>query len=268
MLCKLVGAPCPNGRLSETPESEMRSSRLVGCRPLALLISAGASSSRMAMTTVLVLGLGLTACSASDPPAPSDGSRLARFEPGASGFSGTLLDPPLRRPDVVLRDTSGDRFDLDRRPPDEVTALFFGFTNCDDICPTTMADLAAARRALPTALRERFLVAFVTVDPRRDSPRRVRQWLDRYDQDFVGLMGGNRHSRRAERYLYAPVSHIERAPNSHPEHGTSKGRTPDYEVEHSGTVYIFGPDEQSLIYTGGTTPQQYADDLTRLLRAS
>lgn len=53
------------------------------------------------------------------------------------GFNGTLVDPPLRPAHVVLRDTHGARFDLGRPAPGKVTALFFGFTNCDDVYPSS-----------------------------------------------------------------------------------------------------------------------------------
>lgn len=220
---------------------------------------------RATVTGLLMLSLALAGCAPTSPPDVAE-APPALFEANDTGFNGTVLDPPLPRPDVALRDTQGDRFDLDERPADEVTVLFFGFTNCEDICPTTMADLAAARRALPAAVQDKVVVVVVTVDPHRDSPEVLRRWLDRFDQDFVGLIGGNRLSRRAERSLLAPVSRAKPGQASHHhEHGTAKAQTGDYEVEHGGTVYVFGPADQSLIYTGGTTPQQYTKDFTRLL---
>ncbi len=207
---------------------------------------------------------GAVACSASPPPVDPEPQRPAAVVIDGTGFHGTLVDPPLHRPPVVFATTDGQRFDLARRPSDEVTVLFFGFTHCNDVCPTTMADLAAARRSLHTRLQENLLVAFVTVDPARDNPEVLRHWLDRYDDDFVGLIGNDNTVRGAERALYAPISQLPR--------DTSREQTPSnadrhgYQVEHTGTVYVFAPRQRTLIYTGGTTPPQYTEDFIRLLR--
>ncbi len=218
----------------------------------------------------LALGLAasviLASCSKTGEINKQADSSPAILDPNQSDFNGNLVDPPLARPDLVLDDTEGQRFNVARSSSKDATALFFGFTNCDNVCPTTMADLAAARRALPHALASRFVVVFVTVDPQRDTPRLLRRWLDRYDTDFIGLIGGGKSTHRAERSLYAPVSHIGLASeHQNGDHQPQSPDNPDYEVAHTGTVYVFGPDGESLIYTGGTTPGQYTEDVTRLL---
>ena len=76
------------------------------------------------------------------------------------------------------------------RPAAQITALFLGDTHCPDVCPTTMADLAAAKRLLPTRITDRLKVVFVTEDPRRDTSSVLRAWLDGFDPTFVGLIGG------------------------------------------------------------------------------
>lgn len=184
------------------------------------------------------------------------------------GFNGTVVDPPLQAADVVLKDIDGARFDLARPAADQVTALFFGFTNCDDVCPTTMADLAAGRRSLPSALAESVTVVFVTVDPDRDTPAVLERWLGRFDPDFIGLRGPTLLVHQAERSLYAVESDTASAPagDRHTgDHAESTNDETGYEVSHSGTVYVFGPGKKSLIYTGGTTAQEYAEDFTGLL---
>lgn len=188
------------------------------------------------------------------------------------GFAGTVVtDPPLQPSDVVLRDTEHKPYHLAGASPEKVTVLYFGFTHCDDVCPTTMADLAAARRALPSSLAHRVQVVFVTVDPRRDTPRVLNHWLGRFDPDIVGLRGPTALVHQAERSLYADPSAIE--PPTGGDHRAGRGRgasstgAGDYEVSHSGSVYVFGPGETSLLYSGGTTVTQYARDFTRLLKA-
>lgn len=202
------------------------------------------------LVALLVLALAATACS----------TRRAGVDQTAAAsrdatFAGTVVDPPLSLPDVVLRDTQGKPYRLSDQRPGEITVLFLGFTHCADICPTTMADLAAARRVLPTAEQELVNVLFVTVDPRRDTASVLRGWLDRYDSDLVGLIGVQAQIQRVERSLYAPVSGV----GPHSKHGDS------YQVEHSATVYAFAPDGRSLIYTSSAKPHQYASDFAALL---
>jgi protein SCO1/2 len=205
-------------------------------------------------------------------------------EVDADEFRGTLVDPPLTPAPVTLRDTSGNRVRLDRLDrleevsPGGVTAVFFGFTNCHDICPTTMADLAAARRSLPAATAADVNLVFVTVDPQRDTPPVLRRWLDQFDPDIVGLRGPVERVHDAEDSLYASQSG-KSAPTSVPDDaGTEREHEPaeeghthpdgdpgGYGVDHSSVVYLFGPDGTTVIYTGGATPLDYAADLTRLL---
>ncbi|WNB84763.1 SCO family protein [Cellulomonas sp. ATA003] len=145
--------------------------------------------------------------------------------------------------------------------------VFFGYTHCPDLCPTTMADLAAARRQLPQEFRQKVVVAFVTEDPDRDSPAVLRDWLDAMDPEFVGLQGGNQDTAAALRELYLPESSIIPTPSApvvHPDDGHV--HPGDYGVDHPGVVYAFGP-EQTLFYTGGTRPQQYAEDFALLAGA-
>lgn len=171
----------------------------------------------------------------------------------AAGLTGTRIGDLVRRPDLVLPDTSRVPFDLRARPAAEVTALYFGYTNCRDVCPTTMADLASAVHRLLPAEQARTRVVFVSEDPQRDTPAVLRAWLDRFDHRFVGLGGGDERTRRALAELKAPATETSPGPGA-------AGAT----VEHTGSVYVFrGP--EVVVYTGGTTPAQYADDIRTLL---
>lgn len=161
--------------------------------------------SLLAFVGTLLAATVLTACGAE---APNDKERgaAAVVEEDDDGRSGTLVEPPLRLANVTLRDTDGKLTRLADFAPGKATALFFGFTNCDDVCPTAMADLATARRALPADLAERVAVVFVTVDPVRDIPAVLRTWLDQFDTDSVGLRGPTTLVNEAERSLYADQS--------------------------------------------------------------
>ena len=219
---------------------------------------------------LLLLTLVLGACGgAADGAAVGSGTETIRSDAGivripASEYHGTLLDPPLPRPDLTLADTDGKPFSLRDRPDEEVTVLFFGYTHCPDVCPTAMADLAAARRHLPEETRDQVVVAFVTEDPQRDTPAVLREWLDMIDRDFVGLRGGNAQTQEALRELYLPESAPVPSPSTpvvHPEDGHE--HPGDYGIEHASVVYAFGP-AGTVVYTGGFSPQQYAQDFARL----
>jgi protein SCO1/2 len=108
----------------------------------------------------------------------------------AEGYRRGLVPPvPFAVPSVVLTDTSGRHYDPTTSPSHPVTLLFFGYTSCDDVCPAVLADLALALRRLPVADRDRVTTVFVTTDPGRDDPARIRAYLDRFDPTFVGLTG-------------------------------------------------------------------------------
>ncbi len=233
-------------------------------------------------SAVLVGGLLLTGCGQGATGAveasPAGGARVTTQD---DGFHGTLMQQAQPHPDLTLPTTSGDLFDLGDRPENEITLLFFGYTHCPDLCPTTMADLALARDMLAPEIRDRVQVVFVTEDPARDTPEGLREWLDRFDPDFTGLIGGNEATASALRELYLPESAQVAAPSTaivHPHeaddhageaHGQDGGGHShgNYGVDHAGAVYAWGPGGRSIVYTGGTTPDQYAEDLNRLAAA-
>ena len=167
----------------------------------------------------------------------------------------------MPRPALVLPDTDGEPYNL-QADTDGVTALFFGYTQCPDICPTTMADLAAAKRELPAADQDRVTVVFVTEDPASDTPAVLREWLDRFDEDFIGLIGGDVSTEQVLDALHLPRTEGHVDPPDGPPHE-------DGELEHSGVVYLFGPDDRAtVLHSGGTTVAQYVSDLRRLLKGS
>ena len=228
----------------------------------------------LALTVLVVAG-----CGNRDQP---DGA--ATNAKDTDGYHGTLVDPPLEMAPVTLRDTHGNLVRVDRLTPEKATALFFGFTNCDDVCPTTMADLASARRSLPAQVADQVELVFISVDPDRDTAPLLRTWLDQFDPDTVGLRGPTERVHRAERSLYAPESGksvtepTPSTPDANGDHGVhgepgehddatgEHGRGgPGYEVDHTSIVYIFGPDGETIIYTGGTTVDEYAADFAQLI---
>jgi len=216
-------------------------------------LAAGRSMAATLAATVLLTGCGA-------------GQRIAEVSGPAGGLSGTDVSDVIARPVLALRDTDGRSFDLQQRPVDELTAVFFGYTHCPDLCPTTMADLAAARRQLEASDQDHVRVVFVTEDPKTDTPTVLRSWLDRFDTSFVGLIGGDGRTETALDALKAPRTAIlavpTAMPSGEPDHVDGTGGT----VQHAGSVYVFTAG-RTVVYTGGTTAAQYAADFRALLRA-
>lgn len=208
------------------------------------------------------LGLLTAACSRSGE---QDAGAVDTGLGDADGFAGTLVKPAPPRPALVLPDTEGQHFDLRDRPDGEVTVVFFGYTHCPDVCPTTMADLAQARRSLPERLRPGVQIVFITEDPERDTPPVLREWLDRFDADIVGLLGGTPETQRVLRELYLPETERVEDPETpivHPDDGHE--HPSEFGLEHAGIIYVFAREDRVLIYSGGFTPQDYADDFRTL----
>ncbi|KRA37334.1 MULTISPECIES: SCO family protein [unclassified Nocardioides] len=121
---------------------------------------------------VTLLGLLGTACSA-DP----------------EEFTGTRLKNPYAAPDIALTDTSGQPYSLVDDTDKPLTLVFFGYTKCPDFCPMVLNNIAAALNRVDDADRAKVDVVLVTTDPARDSPAVMREYLDNFNKDFIGLTG-------------------------------------------------------------------------------
>jgi protein SCO1/2 len=99
------------------------------------------------------------------------------------------LVPPLQKPTQTLTDTSGKPWSFAADGDTKATLLYFGYTHCPDVCPTTMADIHQALEHVSPAVRANTQVVFVTVDPDHDPLSRIRTWLNDFDPSFIGLRG-------------------------------------------------------------------------------
>lgn len=194
----------------------------------------------------------------------SDGaSRSAGPAPGgapATELRGTVLEPSWEKPDVTLTDTDGRPFAFRTETEGLVTLLFFGYTHCPDVCPIHMANIAAVLGDLPYAVRERIRVVFVTTDPERDTPARMREWLDRFDRSFVGLRGSGPEVDAFQAALRLP-SAVRQPSRPGPLPGA-------YAVGHAAQVLAFTADGRArVVYPFGTRQEDWAHDLPRLVEA-
>lgn len=207
---------------------------------------------RTARLALLIAAVG-AGCEPADTSA-REGARRAR----ETGYRGVVLPEPLPKPAFTLTDTQGEPFAFREATDGYVTLLFFGYTHCPDICPVQMANLAAVLKDLPYRIRERIRVVFVTTDPERDTPERLRTWLDRFDRDFVGLRGELAEVNRIQERLGLPPAVRE----GRVREGRDGG---EYLVGHASQIIAFTPDGKAgVAYPSGTRQIDWAHDLPRL----
>jgi protein SCO1 len=205
---------------------------------------------------LLAAGLLLGACSSADAdeaaPSSEGHDHSGVTVEGSEGvYAGIDLPEPYQRPSFTLTDTSGAEYDFAERTAGRPTLLFFGYTNCPDICPTTMLDVGLALGRLDPAVAEQVQMVFVTTDPAFDTPEVLRQYLDRFDADlpvsFVGLTGDQGAIDRAQ--LAAGVTLAE-----------EQGRL------HSTQLNLYGADDLAHVaFNGGNTPADIAADVAAIV---
>lgn len=103
-------------------------------------------------------------------------------------LTASRVDPPFDVADVPLTSTDGGELSL-ADPGARLSIVFFGYTNCPDVCPLVMSSISSALSRLPDAEREQVQLVFVTTDPSRDDEARLRTYLEGYDPTAVGLTG-------------------------------------------------------------------------------
>jgi protein SCO1 len=106
-----------------------------------------------------------------------------------ASFRGTTYGEPYPvAQEIELTRANGSSFRLSEMRG-KVVLLFFGYTSCPDVCPTTLAELDQALEKLGAQNAKQVQVLFVTVDPQRDTPEHVQEYVDHFNQDFIGLSG-------------------------------------------------------------------------------
>lgn len=203
--------------------------------------------------------------SSPSPGGPVAVRQVAGSPLSSSRYPGAVVTTAgVPKPAVVLTDTSGRRYDLARATAGRVTLVYFGYTHCPDVCPMNMALTASALRDLPASERRKITVVFITTDPARDTPRVIRAWLDKFNQNFVGLTGSLAAIHAAEVQVHMPLSYLTRATTGRATSGSEKGQ--DYQVVHSAYTLIYAPDGwANLTVDDSVLPDQYATTLSHVL---
>lgn len=169
-------------------------------------------------------------------------------------FHGDRLEPLRPAPDFALTDDENGIFRL-RDQRGRVLLIFFGYTFCPDICPMALATLSRAEQLLgPEASRVRFV--FITVDPERDTPARLQQYLSHLGPSFSGLSGDRQTLEQVWRDYGVHVAREEQ-PNS----------LAGYLVAHSTWTYLVDPEGNlRLVYPLDVSAEDLAEDVRALLK--
>jgi protein SCO1/2 len=162
-------------------------------------------------------------------------------------YAGTPLDPPKAVDDFVLLDQHGREAHL-LDPHAAVTFLFFGYTHCPDECPLALASLGRAYRSLSPVARERVRIAFVTVDPARDTTAVLGRYVAAFDPHIVAL--GGAHDELAR--VWASYGVLVK-PDAHEL------------IDHGGAIYAIDSTSHAvLVYPPNATPAELAGDAAKL----
>ena len=194
-------------------------------------------STRPLLPVVLLAGgVALAGCGSSAATGSAGGHEghgpPATVEGPDDRYAGIDLPEPYQRPSFTLTDTSGGSFDFAAETGGKPTLLFFGYTQCPDVCPATMADVAVALRK---------------TDPATDTPEVLGEYLDRFDADlptqFIGLTGKQDVIDQAQLSAGVPLAEED-------------GR------QHSSLLLLYTADDEAPVaFDTGNTPEDIAGDL-------
>jgi protein SCO1/2 len=201
---------------------------------------------------VAAAALVLSGCGATD--AAPDVAATGLVTGDNHGYRGAYLDVPYVVPDVTLTDTGGAPYSL-ATDPAPLKLVFFGYTNCPDVCQVVMSTLASAVSRLDAAERAEVEVVFVTTDPARDTGRVLRKYLDRLDPDFVGVTGGLPKIVELARPLKVFIDKGQKLPSG------------GYDVTHTTEVFGVTGDQARLVWGQDASPAELAADIIKLLKS-
>ena len=167
-------------------------------------------------------------------------------------YQGSLIEPAVPAYDFALLVGSGGTFQLSEQHG-KVVLIFFGYANCPDFCPTTLAEFKRVREELGS-LAEQVEFVFITIDPERDTPALVEQYVHAFHPDFIGLSGTEAELQPIwdAFYVYRARVDVESAAG--------------YLMEHSTRVVVVDPaGDFRMTFPYGMQPEAMAADITELL---
>jgi protein SCO1/2 len=168
----------------------------------------------------------------------------------------TALTPPRPVPEFSLTDDSGVSFDRSRLQ-NRWSLLFFGFTHCPDVCPTTLGVLAQTEKQLadlPPELQPQ--VVLISVDPQRDTPQQLASYVKFFSPTFTGVTGSQGEIDEFTRAMGVPVAI------------GSPDANGNYSVDHSAAIFLINPDGAlRALFSTPHAPAVIAADYRRIVAA-
>ena len=157
--------------------------------------------------------------------------------------------------DFSLTDQNGQQRSI-KDYAGKVVVVFFGFTQCPDVCPTTMAELASIKKTLG-ADGDKLQAVFITVDPERDTPELLKAYMGNFDPTFVAL-----------RPTMAQLPDLAKSYKAY--YKKVEGKTPgSYTMDHSAGSYVYDPKGQVRLYTRyGSPPEGLTGDIRQLIKGA
>jgi protein SCO1/2 len=178
-----------------------------------------------------------------------------------AGLAGwRTMQNPASRPGLAAVGGAFTLTDQDGRPVDQSvlkykwTAVFFGYTYCPDVCPTTLQTLGAAREALGPRAKD-FQVVFITVDPERDTPKALKSYLSSaaFPRGTIGLTG--------------TPDQIAAVAKAYGVYYQKEGAGSGYSVDHSSAIYLMNPKGQfDGVIAFGLSPDETRDQILKAMR--
>lgn len=170
------------------------------------------------------------------------------------GFHGMVMKSAELAPNFVLTSSrSGEPVQL-RDFKGRVVLLYFGYTTCPDVCPATLADVAEAFEMIG-AKNDQIQLMWITVDPERDTPEMMEDYVKHFHPDFLGLVPESAEETLAVATQYG--IYFEKQ-----EYGSATG----YLMDHTATITMIDKDGYvRVVYPFGTTPEDLAADLKYVL---
>ncbi|MFC0625186.1 SCO family protein [Kribbella deserti] len=204
-----------------------------------------------AVTLLALAGCGGGGGQSADNPG---GAVIRTPKSDPNGLRGATLDRPYVMPASSLTDTAGNEFNLVTSTKKPVTLVFFGYTNCPDVCNTVLADIASALTKLDDSVRDQVQMIFITTDPARDDGPAIRKYLDRFDPSFVGLTGSLDKIKTIAQKIGVPVEGMKKLPSG------------GYEVGHGAQTLGFGKDDKaSVLWLSNAAIGDLSHDLGQLV---
>lgn len=193
--------------------------------------------------------IGLVAIIGLDPGTPNNQPQST----SNTGVAGGSVGGPFELTDQDGRIVSHHNFD------DQIKLIYFGFTYCPDICPLGLKHMTAGYDRLPRSMQRKIQPIFITIDPARDTPDVLKNYVDLFHDDLIGLTGTEAQIAQTADHYKVYYAKDERTADD-PDH---------YLMNHSSQIYIIGPSGGLMdLYRHNDTADTIANGLRRAVRSS